>query len=321
MIDDLPSDVGSQLGGAVELILALAGGDLGARGVVSDLGDEVDAVIGGLNMLAEELEITFGALRRRTVQLERANAELVAAQSQMVQSAKLASLGEIAAGIAHELNQPLGIIQLYCESAVDALGEGDSANLEHRAAEAADHVGVALGQMDRASEIVRQVQTFAREDTNLEMAEANIAQLVSAGLILLRREMAELDIELVERIEPGIRPLRCREHRVQQILFNLVSNARDAVRRRGGSLVGVDVSSSGTDVVFEVSDNGPGVDPADLSRFMDPFFTTKPAGLGTGLGLAICQTIATEHGGSLTYERRNDLTVFALRLPQAAADR
>lgn len=321
MTYELSPHVESQLRSALELILSLAGGDLTARGFVSDQGDDADALIGGLNMLAEELEITFGALQRRTIELEHAHEELMAAQSQLVQSARLASLGEIAAGIAHELNQPLGIIQLYCESAVETLGATDESTAVARMVTATDQVGVALGQVDRASEIVRQVRTFARDDTNLEMAEANVEQMVWTGLFLLRREMAELDIELVERIEPGLRPLRCREHRVQQILFNLVANARDAVRTRGGARVELEVGSSGSDLVFEVSDNGPGVDPDDLTRFMDPFFTTKPAGLGTGLGLAICQTIATEHGGSLTYSRRDDTTVFALRLPHAGAAR
>lgn len=310
-------EVGRRLDQAIDLILRLSGGDLTARGELSKDGDEFDAVIGGLNMLAEELELTFAESTRRTAELETANAELEAAQAQLIQSAKLASLGEIAAGIAHELNQPLGIIQLYGESAIGGLADLEAVGVDS----VSEQISVALGQVERASEIIEHVRTFARNDAEGSSMNTDIEELVAASLVLLRSELGERDITLVETIEPGLAKVHCRGSRIQQVLFNLVGNARDAVDGRPDATIELEVVADESSVVFEVRDNGPGISDADREHIMDPFFTTKPAGRGTGLGLPICLSIAADHGGSLEYERRDGWTVFRLSLPENGAAR
>lgn len=286
-----------------ETILAFAGGDLSARGTLSGRGDEFDAVVGGLNMMAEEFQIMFDTERRRTV-------ELKAAQAQLVQAAKLASLGEIAAGIAHELNQPLGIIQLYCESAIEAVERGDLSELDR-------YLIVAVEQVQRASGIIEHVRLFSRDDAHRDRADVNVEELVAGGLLLLRRGLAESDIVLAVVIDPELTVINCHGHRLQQVLFNLVANARDAVEGRPDAKVEVHARRNGRGVAFDVRDNGPGVGADYVERIMDPFFTTKPSGRGTGLGLPICQTIAREHGGLVRYDRGNGWSTFTLELPES----
>lgn len=312
----LGPDVTARLEGLVEFILDLAGGDLDRRGEISEQHDELDAVVGGLNMLAEELELTIDDVRSRNVELERLNTELRNTYGQLAQAAKLASLGEIAAGIAHELNQPLGIIQLYCESAIGALGDSGT-----DASEAAiDAIRTAISQVARASDIIEHIRRYARDDDAAVMEPTPVSELVDGALLLLRRELRELDIEVIEDVEPGIAPLTCRSSSMQQVLFNLMANARDAIDGQADRRIEVRARVEGTQLVFEVVDNGPGV-PADLeNRIIDPFVTTKVASRGTGLGLGICHSIIADHGGTLTYRRVDGHTVFAVNLPHGEAE-
>lgn len=306
----LGPDVTVRLERLVDFILALAGGDLDRRGEISGHHDELDAVVGGLNMLAEELALTLDDVRTRNDELERLNTELRSTHGQLAQAAKLASLGEIAAGIAHELNQPLGIIQLYCESAIGALDESEPAGSETATAA----MRTAISQVARATDIIEHIRRYARDDDDVAMDPTPVCELVDGALLLLRRELRELDIEVFEHIEPGIAPVPCRSGSMQQVLFNLMTNARDATDGLVNRRIEVRARSAGSRLVIEVADNGPGV-PEDLEdRIIDPFVTTKVAGRGTGLGLGICHAIVADHGGTLTYRRADGHTVFAVSL-------
>jgi PAS domain S-box-containing protein len=226
-------------------------------------------------------------------------------------SARLANLGEMATGIAHEVNQPLAIMRLAAESAseeLEAVGEGDAPP------ETVDFVEGKLKrisqQTERAANIIRDLRTVARKPANqaepFDLAEAvRVACNLMQEQLKLNRVAVRLDLPRPGPIvlgEPG---------RLQQVVINLMNNARDAILERAPeaptSYVGhIDVSVSvvGSRAVLCVDDDGPGIAKAHLQRVFEPFFTTKPTGKGTGLGLSISYDILKRMGGEITAENR-----------------
>ena len=235
------------------------------------------------------------------------------AEVRLFDAARLSNLGEMASGIAHEINQPLAVIRLAADSLREELESPEAAGLPEASREIVrQKLDRITGQTERASGIVRDLRTVARKPTDdsrpFDLAEA---ARVSGDLLREQLKAARIDFD-IDLPSPG--PMVLGEpSRLQQIVINLVLNARDAILDRlgptlDGSLGRIDLRVTDDplygDAMLVVEDNGPGIPPATLSRLFEPFFTTKPAGRGTGLGLSISYDIVRRMGGEITAENR-----------------
>lgn len=229
----------------------------------------------------------------------------------MLQVSRLATIGEMAAGIAHELNQPLTAIANYAQACDRLLGR-PGANL--------DDIRTALreiaGQAVRAGEILRRLRSLAQSQaTQRERADVNATIAAIRDIVLAdgRVHRAQVRFELAERLPPAA----IDTVQIQHVILNLVRNGLEAPVEAGAParelIVRTGLASDG-DVEITILDNGPGLSPQALERLFDPFFSTKPE--GTGLGLAISNTLARAHGGSLSYHPNMPRgACFSIRLP------
>jgi signal transduction histidine kinase len=229
-------------------------------------------------------------------------------QSQFVQSEKLASLGQLAAGAAHEINNPLAAILGYSELLVDEPSAGARArNLAEKIRD----------QARRTRELVNNLLSFARQ----KPAEKQLLDLttVIAGAVQLRTlDLRDKKIK-IETQHRGVLPaVRGDPNQLLQVFFQLISNAVDAMEPNGGGVLTIKTMRERADVVIEFSDTGPGL--AEPERVFDPFYTTKPVGKGSGLGLSICYGIIQEHGGRIEgFNRPEGGATFRIDLPAVLA--
>ncbi len=228
--------------------------------------------------------------------LSAANARLQETQAQLVQSAKMASLGELVAGIAHEINNPLAFIlahQSTVERAVEAARSAEGEERDARLAKATDRLGSMRTGLLRIQDLVVKLRRFSRLDD--ESTELDVPEAIDAVLALLAPKLGDI---MVERDYAAPSMLTCSPALINQVVMNLVANAADAVPAGAGAIrIATDIS--GDMYRIAVGDNGPGIPDAVAERIFEPFFTTKPVGSGTGLGLAIAYGIVQSHGGSI----------------------
>jgi two-component system, NtrC family, sensor kinase len=212
-------------------------------------------------------------------------------QNKLLQTEKLAGLGQLIAGIAHELNNPLTSIMGYAQLLMRR-------KLASQPTNEARHI---FQESDRASRIVKNLLLFARE-RNPEKQPVNLNQIVERTLSLRSYELRIENIRVDLELEPELPPILADSGQIQQVLLNLLINAEQAVTGgvREGAIRVRTASPDRRRIILEVSDNGPGIEADVLPRIFDPFFTTKPASLGTGLGLSIAYGIVQEHGGQLS---------------------
>jgi signal transduction histidine kinase len=209
-------------------------------------------------------------------------------QQQLVQSGKLAAIGELAAGVAHEINNPLFAILGLTEF---LLKEAEPESKAHQRLELIQQTGLEI------KEIVRALLDFARENAD-ERHEVALDDVVRSTVDLVRRTNAHKGVELVDTYEDAGALVYASPNQLKQIFLNLIANARQAMPN--GGTVTVDVRTEPGFAVARVSDDGPGIEPGVLNRMFEPFFTTKRNTGGTGLGLSVSIGIAEAHGGTLT---------------------
>lgn len=231
-------------------------------------------------------------LRRSKGELERTLSELQAATQQLWQSAKLASVGELAASIAHELNNPLATITLRLESLL--------ANTSLDAA-ARQSLSIVQQESDRMASLVANLLQFTRSSPEQE-SSVDLLEELERSLELLRHLFRKHEVQVDVDIDSSLPIVYADRQKLRQVFLNLLSNASDAMPR-GGRLrlrAGRATLSDRPAVEISFSDTGGGIPPEHLGKVMDPFFTTKEEGKGTGLGLAICRRIVVqEHSGNL----------------------
>lgn len=239
----------------------------------------------------------------------RLEAELEVERLRLFQASKLASLGEMTASLAHEINNPLTVIEAYA-----ALMAADSS---HAAlAEAREHIHAAVARIGR---LVRALRGFSRmpgEKPRFESVSLRRVAQTAVDLCVVVRRSAGVTVTLEDGDDLS---LTCDPLAVEQILVNLLNNAMDAARDSAGRWVRVRVGRRENAAVIAVTDAGPGVAPALRERVFERFFTTKPVGEGTGLGLAISRSLAERQGGALRYVSDDERGAFELSLPVAPA--
>jgi PAS domain S-box-containing protein len=243
--------------------------------------------------------------------------ELEVRRAQAVASARLSALGMMAAGIAHEINNPLAVIHA---SASDLMDMAETGDVPLKALQAASS-RIKL-TANRISKIVKSLRQTAREGSTDPFQRASIAEIVEQALELCKERFRVHSVRLeTPRVDPALHS-SCREVQIAQVLLNLLQNAFDAVVEcEGDRWVRLEVASNAQSASFDVIDSGPGVPPDLKVRIMEPFFTTKPVGKGTGLGLSLSKAIVDEHGGDLKLCEKDSHTCFSVLLPLAQGAR
>jgi len=252
-------------------------------------------------------------LQREVAERTRAEQELRAAHDELIQASKLAALGQMAAGITHELNQPLAALRSFSDNTrvLLARGEYDAAheNLE------------AIGSLtERMGKITNQLKLFVGR-ARPKNARANVGRALRNTLGLLTKRLDGVRVELAlvdDSVAPPVRArldpnadypalvAQCDDLRLEQVLINLIGNALDAVAAVDAPRLGIEVDARADTLSISVRDNGPGIPDDVLPRLFEPFFTTKEVGQGLGLGLAISSSIARDCGGTLTAHNEPD---------------
>lgn len=289
-------------------------------------GDATGAAVQFAKEMTEERQ-RARQMRTLTQEVSATNAELVdtldrlrSTQAQLVQAEKLSAIGQLVAGVAHELNNPLTSVIGYAQLVHEEV-EGNPALAAH-ASGLMDDVSRILSESDRAARIVRNLLTFARRQT-AERSRNDIAELCSRVVDLRAYDSRLKGIEVVTRFAPGLPPIYVDGGQVQQALLNLVLNAEQAMQTSAVKRLEVAaiMEPECGAVLVTVSDSGHGIDATNLARVFDPFFTTRGVGEGTGLGLSIVYGIVRDHGGQIwvTSEVGRGTTFF-VRLPVRSAD-
>ena len=227
------------------------------------------------------------------------------AEELMLRTEKLVSLGQMAAGIAHELNTPLGNILGYAR-----LLEKDPSLSEKQA----ERVRIIAEQANRCSRIIKGLLDFARKPDDERLnAECNLTEAINSALSLLKKEADKRQIEII--LEDGTFPsVRGHAREIEQVFVNIILNALQAIGKQGGVTIKGSVRENS--VVVEISDTGPGIPEEIKDRVFDPFFTTKPPGEGTGLGLSISAGTMSRLGGGIEVENlKAGGAVFRLVFP------
>jgi PAS domain S-box-containing protein len=285
------------------------------------------------------------AERRSHEELVAAHRQLQENQRQLVQSEKMAFLGQLAAGVAHEINNPVGYVMSNLETLSDdlqavvpalrqaeALLAGDEAPDEVlpalRETLGRAEVESFLGDVDdilqesaaglvQVKEIVQELKNFARPDDGV-LEDADVNREVEAAIRIAWNELKHR-VKVITHCGE-LPPLRCRPGQLNQVFTNLLVNAAQAVHERGE--ITIETRVEGREIVISVADTGEGIAPENLERVFTPFFTTKPAGKGTGLGLAVSYGIVQKHRGTIGVESEVGRgTTFTVRLPLDGADR
>jgi len=235
---------------------------------------------------------------------------------QVIETGRLASIGELAAGIAHEINNPVAIMVQEAGWIDDLLGEGDPCSGENLE-EIMRAVTQIRTQGDRCKEITYKLLSFARK-TDPTIREVQLNEVVDEVIGLTSQKTRYANVHIETELSPNLPSIHASPSELQQVLLNLVNNAIDAIERPGGTVT-VATKMVGEEVVLEVRDTGKGIPEANLGRIFDPFFTTKPVGQGTGLGLPICYGIVEKMGGRITVESEIEKgTIFTVFIPREA---
>jgi PAS domain S-box-containing protein len=232
-------------------------------------------------------------------------------ERQLVHSGKLAAIGELASGVAHEINNPLFAILGLVEFLIRDAEEGTKT---YERLTLIQQTGLEI------KEIVRALLDFARERTD-ELRPLLLRDVVAETVDLIRRTSAAKSIEIVENYDFAPAAILGSPNQIKQIILNLISNAQHAIGETAGVITISVEAADAESVAVTVQDSGPGIAPAIMPRIFEPFFTTKRALGGTGLGLAVSHGIAEMHGGTLTADSEpGHGATFRLRLPLAVED-
>jgi two-component system NtrC family sensor kinase len=229
----------------------------------------------------------------------------------------MASLGELVAGIAHEINNPLAFILAHQRTVEELLDEIaakliSDAGIKRQISKSRERVGAMKLGLTRIQELVLNLRRFSRLDEG-DFQTINVPESIETVLALLGHKLGTR-IDVRRRYEAAPE-LYCSPALLNQVVMNIVGNAADAIKGTGA--IDIETASNETTYTIRISDNGPGI-PTDLrERIFEPFFTTKPVGSGTGLGLAIAYNVVQAHGGSLTVEAApSGGASFIIRIPR-----
>ena len=289
---------------------------------------------------AKEIEAAYHELANTHLKLEKAHENLKKTQEQLVQQEKLASLGQLTAGIAHEIKNPLNFVNNFSEVSIELVDEAreemNSIETNHNLPlqevyEILDDLEANLRKIfehgSRADKIVKSMLMHSRSG-NEQMVSENINQLLKEAVNLVFHGMKAsnnpIDVDIEFNFDDKVEPVMMISEDISRVILNLTNNAFDAMRQKlteTGKDSGykpkltIRTRQKRDQVLFEIEDNGPGIPPEIKNKILQPFFTTKKGTEGTGLGLSITNDIIKMHRGSLQIISENGKTVFSIQLP------
>jgi PAS domain S-box-containing protein len=255
---------------------------------------------GNLTLVGIIRDITDRKHMERQLQDERAR---------QISASRLASLGEMAGGIAHEINNPLAIISGYTARLTDVLTSEPFAR--DRAQEIVRRVDATT---NRIATIIKGLRAISRDGGFDPKESASVETITNDTLGLCSEKFRNSGVTIETDLEPNLRAY-CRQVQISQVLLNLLTNAFFAVYKFPNAKIQVQAKTVGDCAEISVTDSGPGIEKALRERIFEPFFTTKPVGQGTGLGLSIASSIVREHDGELILDPLSPATRFVIRLP------
>ncbi len=305
--------IGAPLRALVAATRRVAAGDLSVR-VVPSSADEVGEVGRAFNRMAGDLEVARTEVLAERAELERRvherTAELQRAQESLIQSEKMNAVGQLVAGVAHELNNPLTVVLGYAGL---LLQQSEDPSVRRK-------LEVMAGEAERSRKIVQNLLTFARKQKN-EQARVSLNEVVTRTVGLRAYDLRNANVRIDTDLDPSLPATWADFHQLQQVLLNLLVNAEQAIHDAGkGSRLAISSKRVGDRIEIVVEDDGPGVSPENRARLFEPFFTTKPVGRGTGLGLSICYGIIADHGGTIRVDSDpGRFTRFTISLPVRTA--
>jgi len=259
------------------------------------------------------LIMAAGSARSLLARLTESEAAKSSLNAQLIQSQKLAAIGELSAGIAHEINNPLAIIAQETEWTTHLLSEAE-ANSGKDFAEVRDSLREIRSQVDRCKNITHKLLDFARKREPV-LQDVDVARLIDDMARLVDKEALFKNVTLTRKLPEDLPRLQTDAPLLRQVVLNLMTNALQAVDHGGA----IEVSASADDDALSISvkDNGRGIPPENLDKIFNPFFTTKPPGQGTGLGLSLCHNLVSGMSGKITVESQvGKGTTFTVRLPR-----
>lgn len=228
------------------------------------------------------------------------------------QAAKMATLGEMAGGIAHEINNPLAVIGGSASLLKNAFSE------EKVNRELADKYIASINKMvERIAKIVIGLRSFSRDGSKDPFIKTSIKSIVEETLSLCQTKLSANKVELrVSSMDESLK-IDCRATEISQIILNIVSNSIDAILDQPVKWIQMDIFDEDSEIMIRIIDSGSGIPIEIQDKIFQPFFTTKPVGKGTGLGLSIAMGVAKSHSGSLTIDNTSPNTCFVLLLPKS----
>lgn len=233
------------------------------------------------------LDVTEKLKARQALQ-EKAD-ELAAMTQQLWHASKLATMGELAASIAHDLNNPLATVSLRVETLLNQLTHDEPKQRSLK---------VIIGEVERMATIVTNLLQFTRRNQR-QVSTIHVADELSRSIELISYYLRNRNIQVIEDFDDSLPAILADRQQLRQVFLNLMTNAGDAMPAGGTLTLRVRAETSGSNLLIEFTDTGKGISPDDLNKVWEPFYTSKPEGKGTGLGLSICGRIIEEHGGKI----------------------
>jgi two-component system NtrC family sensor kinase len=276
------------------------------------------SLLGGIAIIATAIYLTDRIIQR----MQRMETEKDQLGEQLIRAGRLAEIGEMAAGFAHEINNPLQIIKseqaLITMIFSDLKRKGDLIDSED-VADLQDSIAQIKHQVDRCAEITQAILKFGRKSEPL-IENIDLQKFIPEVVAMVSKTASVHGISIQQHIPQGLAAIHADPGQLQQVVLNLLNNAIDAIVARHGSSGGelkIESFSSGNQHVdIRISDNGTGISPDNLKKIFTPFFTTKPVGKGTGLGLSVCFGIVDKMGGEMSVSSKEKIgTTFTIRIP------
>ncbi len=235
---------------------------------------------------------------RDVTELDMAERERKELEVKALSQSKLASLGKIATGVAHEINQPLSFIKIVYESTLRDIG-----NRRLDQDEITENFKEALRQVNRITQITDHLRSFGRTDTSL-LSETRMPDILANSLTLMGESLRLADISLIQEIEDNLPSILGNSVQLEQVFINLFQNSVDAMNGTNNKKIQIAIKQAGPMIKISISDTGPGILPEVVEGMFEPFFTTKRLEDRTGLGLAIVNNIIKEHNGTIEYQQK-----------------